>query len=343
MRKIILLASILILNGCQFFNKNNNENEEVTDDELVWIDFVNISSFEQKFVTNRKGINLFTRANETAKIIDTVPYGEILEIIYKDEDWYAVRWRIINEEEGQDGWVQAYVKKTDLGEMEDIKLIESDLYVLDDNIEVYMSEETVRDLFQIELIDQKTYNEAQKQRVNYLVEDTPLSVQKRDGVISLTFEDHLVTTLMDDDTDGDDFLIYTYEGEIEGLQKHVIFVSSFSTVGYILFDKRNGKRKEFSGFPHLSPDKKQMISLSPLIHELVSNIEFFEVDENKEIRGTYTLWFKNWKPYFYMVEGLFWATDGYFYMPVNHKAVYWDYKSGDYNTQNCQYIRIKKK
>ncbi|WGU70035.1 hypothetical protein QIU18_10935 [Capnocytophaga canimorsus] len=226
--------------------------------------------------------------------------------------------------------------------MEDIKLIESDLYVLDDNIEVYMSEETVRDLFQIELIDQKTYNEAQKQRVNYLIEDT-LAVQKCDGVISLTFDNHLLTTLMDDDTDGDDFLIYTYEGEIEGLQKHVIFVSSFSTVGYILFDKRNGKRKEFSGFPHLSPDKKQMISLSPLIHELVSNINFFEVDENQYIRDTYSLWFKNWKPYFYMVEGLFWATDGYFYMPVNHKAVYWDYKSGDYNTESCQYIRIKKK
>ncbi|WGU68861.1 hypothetical protein QIU18_10930 [Capnocytophaga canimorsus] len=67
MRKIILLASILILNGCQFFNKNNNENEEVTDDELVWIDFVNISSFEQKFVTNRKGINLFYESQRNGK------------------------------------------------------------------------------------------------------------------------------------------------------------------------------------------------------------------------------------------------------------------------------------
>ncbi|MDO5105638.1 hypothetical protein [Capnocytophaga sp.] len=352
MRKIILLASVLILSSCQFFNKNNNENQEVTDTDiprakLVWLDFIDPALIEKKFVTNRKGTTLFLGADENTRKIDTAPYGTGLEVIEEYEDWYVVQWYVTEEyeEDGKEisrmGWAKAYVKKTDVGNLEDIKLKESDLYALYEELESPISEETVRDMFQIELIDQKTYNEAKKLRVSHLLQDT-LAVRKLNGALSLTFEDYSVVVLKDNDTDNDEGEVYEYMGQIEALQKYVVYASYFESGEYILFDKRNGKRQEFSGFPYLSPDKKQIFVFPIIMEEQVSGVIFYEVNENQEIKELISAPFKNWMPYFDVYEGLFWATDEYFYMPVNHTAVYWN-EYGNYNTQNCQYLRIKKK
>ncbi|MDO4727486.1 MAG: hypothetical protein Q4B43_00625 [Bacteroidota bacterium] len=351
MQKIILLASVLILSSCQFFNKNNDENQEVTDTEtseaeLVWIDYEAADVIEEKFVTNREGTTLFVGADGSTRKIDTAPYGTRLKVIEKQEDWCVVQWYVTEEyeEDGKEisrtGWAKVYVKKTDLGNYEGIKLIESDLYALCEDSESPISEETIRDLFQIELIDQKTYNEAKKRRVSYLLQDT-LAVRKLNGTLSLTFEDYSVVTLTDKDPDIEESKIYKYVGQIEALQKYVVYLSYNKLGEYILFDKKNGKRQEFSGFPYLSPDKKQIVVFSFTI-EGEASVTFYEVDENQEIRDTYWLWFTNWISYFDVYEGSFWATDGYFYTPVNHSAVYWDI-NGDYNTESCQYIRIKKK
>ncbi|MFJ1411173.1 hypothetical protein [Capnocytophaga canimorsus] len=352
MQKIILLASVLILNSCQFFNKNNNENQEFIDTEipqaeLVWLDFIDPASIEKKFVTNREGTTLFLGADENTRKIDTAPYGTGLEVLEKYEDWYVVQWYVTEEyeEDGKEisrtGWAKAYVKKTDVGNLEDIKLIESDFYALYEESESPISEETVRDMFQIELIDQKTYNEAKKLRVSHLLQDT-LAVRKRNGALSLTFEDDSVVILKDNDTDNDEAEVYEYMGQIEALQKYVVYVNYCESIEYVLFDKRNGKRQEFLGFPYLSPEKKQIVVFPIITEGLMSDVTFYEVDENQDIKKSIAIPFKNWMPYSDVYEGLFWATDGYFYMPVNNKAVYWDI-NGNYNVENCQYIRIKKK
>ncbi|WGU70033.1 hypothetical protein QIU18_10925 [Capnocytophaga canimorsus] len=351
MRKMILLASVFILCSCQFFNKNNNENQEFIDTEIpqaevVWLAFIDPDLIEKKFVTNREGTTLFLGADENTRKINTAPYGTRLKVIEKQEDWYVVQWYVTEEyeEDGKEisrtGWAKAYVKKTDVGNLEDIKLKESDLYAFYEDSESPISEETVRELFQIEFIDKKTYEEANKLRVNHLLEDT-LAVRKLNGALSLTFEDDSVVILKDNDTDNDGAEVYEYMGQIEALQKYVVYVSYFESGEYILFDKKNGKRQEFSGFPYLSPDKKQIV-VFPISMEGDESVAFYEVDENQGIKESVSLLFTNWIPYFDVYEGLFWATDGYFYTPVNHSAVYWDI-NGNYNVENCQYIRIKKK
>ncbi|MDO4727485.1 MAG: hypothetical protein Q4B43_00620 [Bacteroidota bacterium] len=352
MQKIILLASVLILSSCQFFNKNNDENQEVTDTEtseaeLVWLDYETTTVIEKKFVTNREGTTLFVGADENAREIQTIPYGKDLDVLEEYEDWYAVQSSVTEEyeEDGKEisrtGWAKVYVKKTDVGDLEDLKLIESELYALYEDSESPISEETVRKLFQIELIDQKTYNEAKKRRMSHLLQDT-LAVRKLNGTLSLTFEDYSVVTLIDNNPDDDESKIYEYVGQIEALQKYVVRLGHYESVEYILFDKRNGKSQEFSGFPYLSPDKKQIV-VFPVIREgLMSDVTFYEVNENQEINKSVAVPFKIWMPYLDVYEDLFWATDGYFYTPVNHTAAYWDI-NGMYNTQNCQYIRIKKR
>ncbi|WGU68863.1 hypothetical protein QIU19_02715 [Capnocytophaga canimorsus] len=166
MRKMILLASVFILCSCQFFNKNNNENQEFIDTEIpqaevVWLAFIDPDLIEKKFVTNREGTTLFLGADENTRKINTAPYGTRLKVIEKQEDWYVVQWYVTEEyeEDGKEisrtGWAKAYVKKTDVGNLEDIKLKESDLYAFYEDSESPISEETVRELFQIEFIDKK--------------------------------------------------------------------------------------------------------------------------------------------------------------------------------------------
>lgn len=351
MQKHILLVSILALSSCQFFQSESKTNQEVTEQntslgELTFIDFDTTVLLKEVVITNRKGAVIFTDANDKAKQVTTMQFGQWLEVIEEQAAWYAIRLYVGNEidtdsdiQSERIGWVRLFVKKADVGSGKDLKLTETDLYVLNDNFaEGNVSEEKIRQVLQMEIVDKSTYLKAQTQSVNQLLSDT-LAVKKINGALSFIAQDHSVTVLKDNDSDSDDLETYEYMGQIEALQKYVVWTNYHEMSNFILIDKRNGLQKTYIGFPYLSSDKKHLVTFSPEMEPYRTDFSLFEIDNNQEAKEVFSYSFKYWMPYVGVIQDLFWSADGYFYMPINHTATYWD--EGDYNTANSQYIRIK--
>lgn len=351
MQKHILLVSILALSSCQFFQSESKANQEVTEQntslgELTFIDFDASALLKEVVVTNRKGAALFVDVNEDKKPIAAMPYAQRLQVIEELTDWYVIRLYVGDEVETDSyiksdriGWVKLFVKKADVGSQKDLKLIEEDLYVLNENLEnSKVSEEKIRQVLQMEIVDKSTYLKAQTQSVNQLLSDT-LAVKKTNGAISLIAQDHSVIVLMDNEVDNDSHEVYHYVGQIEALQKYLVEANYYEMTNYLLIDKKNGEKKTYSGFPYLAFDKRHLVTFSPEMESLGTEFSLFQIDDNQQVKEVFSCLFKNWMPYVDVIQNVFWTADGYVYLPVNHGATYWD--EGAYNTANSQYIRIK--
>ena len=188
----------------------------------------------------------------------------------------------------------------------------------------------------LELIDKSLFDSKRSTAVNFLVTDTT-SIQKKNGIIELVCKNK---TVKDTDvaSDNDGMQIFSYIGQFEFLNKYLIAGSYYEGGDYISIDKTSGtETNTFVDFPHVSPDKKNIICVNSNGYESTADLELYEINGTK-INHVMSASFKNWMTLAENNE-MFWSTDGYLYLTVHNAKNFWK-ENGHYN-DNYQYIRIK--
>lgn len=333
MRKIIALTLLFPLVSCNFFQKKQIDNQVDTESELVEVE---LSEKERFYVIDRNDVFLWETPEANSQPMDTLSYGRIVEAEAEIGDFYKVMsYRTGN---------YAYIEKSKLGNLEDIKLINSDLpwitYLKEGDGETQFFEKSkkLEKYISLELVEKSEYDREKANAVSFLLADT-LNVVKKDGVTTLHGDDHSVIVYRDNDSDNDDRTVYKYEGQIAFLNQFLMSGQYYESGNYFFVDKKTGSQgQSFVDFPYISPYKKYIISLASNPYDGGCNFELYSLDENYKISFIFDALFLNWLPT-YDVTQIFWSKNGYLYVPVNHAAVYWD-KVGNINS-NYQYIRIK--
>ena len=311
----------------------------------IELDYDNTPVLKQVFVTNNNGAVARQLPSGAARKLKDYTFGEKLEVIEEQKDWYGVRDRIYRED--NDGvtktdvvkWEKVYVKKVQTGPINTIALTAEDLnmisYLSVAGDSAYFEDgEALNDYLQFELIDKALFERKRPLAVNFL--STDKTIKKKNGVLSIQLAKDSVK-FVDSDIEGDTE-DYRYLGKFDFLDQHLIEVQYWEGHGYKMVDAIEGHLKqEFSDYPYISPNKQYIIYAYANPYELNTDLELYKIEGN-DITPIILAGFKNWMPSTEK-EDIFWARDGYLYLAVNHIATYWT-ADGNINDQ-FQYIRIK--
>ncbi len=304
----ILLTSCVLLVSCNSKNRktvqiieNKSIIEEIEKEPIFGnpIDYDSTKVLYQLFVTNRKGTQLKDQADEHSKSAGTFRFGSIVNVIEEQKDWLGIKERISREytRNGREiqvsKWEKVFVKKSDVGNAEKITLIEEDLiqgYVYKDSI----LPQKIENLLELSFISKEDYLTKKAQRVRFLVEDSA-SIKKIKGVISLPCKNGVKKIIDIDEPDNEDGrMIYGYVGNIDMLNQYLLGVTFYEGGNYILIDKKSGKEtRNLVGIPHISPNKKYMISMSANIYEECTDFQLYTL-KNNEIKLRFGISFANY-------------------------------------------------
>ena len=313
----------------------------------IELDYDKTPVLKQVFVTDNNGAVARQLPSGAARKLKDYTFGEKLEVIEEQKDWYGVRDRIYRED--NDGvtktdvvkWEKVYVKKAQTGSINKISLTTSDLSVIN-NLLVngeYKNFENGKKLnkyLKFELIDKALFESKRPLAVNFLSKDKV--IKKKNGALSIATPKKLVK-LVDIDTDDDGRASFEYIGQINALNQHLVFGQFWEISNYTMFDKTSGKQtQDFVGYPYLSTNEKHIIAIyADPYGEQHTDLELYRIQNNKII-PIMSAEFKNWvaasNP-----EDIFWARDGYLYLAVTHSAIFLNEE--DDNSDLFQYIRIK--
>ena len=301
------------------------------------------------YVINRAGAVGRQLPSDTAEKLKSYIFGDKLEVIEDDKGWYGIKAMIRREYEDDQGRhitanqeEKIYIKKSDVGTLDKVVLITDDLNILSySNIgEKYAGVENGKSLDNIltfELIDKSLFEKKRALAVNFLSTDNA-KVKKENGVLSIPTAKETVT-LVDIETDNDSETRFTYTGQIDFLNQHLIFGQFWESSSYTMFDRITGKQtQDFIEYPYISTDKQYIMAVyANPYDEPSTNLELYRI-QNKKIVPIMSAGFKNWMPVD-EPKDIFWAKDGYLYLAVTHSAAFWK-ENGSLNDKH-QYIRIK--
>ena len=241
MRNLLLYISILSFVGCNLFQKQQPAGESVAS---FWKDEVFVPVEKELYVI--KDVTTIY-----ASLTDSIPslfciMGDKLEIIAEGKELYKTE--------------RGYVEKEDMGDWEALKskmtgevLVESIYGDISDTISKYLN---------INQVSSEEYQEALKNKVDFLQRDT-LAIVKKKG--KLTFVCKQRTVYLKDDiselADKHFDTTYTYLGNNPVLDQYVVLENTERAYAYILIDKTTGEKRRFEKFPFLSVDKKYIINI----------------------------------------------------------------------------------
>lgn len=314
----------------------------------IKIDYNNTPLLKRVSVTVQDGATGRQLPNGAARKVKSYPFGETLEVIEDQKDWYGVRDRIYREyDENNDGivetdivkWEKVYVKKAQTENITSVALTFDDLnviaYLSVDDYESFEKEERLNDYLKIELIDKGLFEQKRALAVDFLSDSD--AVKKKNGVLAIPTTSKVVT-FTDKDVDHDGRETFVYVGQIDSLNQHLVSGSYWESSDYIMIDKDTGAvTQTFIDYPYISPNKKYIISAYTNPYEQYTDFELYKVDDGK-VTPVILAGFKNWMPAVEPTD-IFWARDGYLYLAVSHSAAFWT-ADGNLNDKR-QYIRIK--
>jgi len=319
MRNLLLYISILSFVGCNLFQKQQPAGESVAS---FWKDEVFVPVEKELYVI--KDVTTIY-----ASLTDSIPslfciMGDKLEIIAEGKELYKTE--------------RGYVEKEDMGDWEALKskmtgevLVESIYGDISDTISKYLN---------INQVSSEEYQEALKNKVDFLQRDT-LAIVKKKG--KLTFVCKQRTVYLKDDiselADKHFDMIYTYLGNIPAIDQYVVLEDNERSLAYILIDKTTGEKRRFEKFPFLSVDKKYIINIGRDYYNWegiislyrIKSIKPFEIDTL--INGN-TKW---WTTYDFDKEPIFFSKNGFLYAPMNVRSNFFD----EHNNPNKQRMYIK--
>ena len=319
MKYFISFILTLLLAGCNLFQKQQSAGESVAS---FWKDEVFVPVEKELYVIK----DVTTRY---ASLTDSIPslfciMGDKLEIIAEGKELYKTE--------------RGYVEKEDMGDWEALKskmtgevLVESIYGDISDTISKYLN---------INQVSSEEYQEALKNKVDFLQRDT-LAIVKKKG--KLTFVCKQRTVYLKDDiselADKHFDMIYTYLGNIPAIDQYVVLEDNERSLAYILIDKTTGEKRRFEKFPFLSVDKKYIINIGRDYYNWegiislyrIKSIKPFEIDTL--INGN-TKW---WTTYDFDKEPIFFSKNGFLYAPMNVRSNFFD----EHNNPNKQRMYIK--
>ena len=319
MRNLLLYISILSFVGCNLFQKQQSAGESVAS---FWKDEVFVPVEKELYVIK----DVTTRY---ASLTDSIPslfciMGDKLEIIAEGKELYKTE--------------RGYVEKEDMGDWEALKskmtgevLVESIYGDISDTISKYLN---------INQVSSEEYQEALKNKVDFLQRDT-LAILKKKG--KLTFVCKQRTVYLKDDiselADKHFDMIYTYLGNIPAIDQYVVLEDNERSLAYILIDKTTGEKRRFEKFPFLSADKRYIINIGRDYYDKDRLISLYRIEHIKPLKidtlvEGYT---KSWDVYDLDKEPIFFSKNDYLYAPMNVVSNFFD----EHNNPNKQRIYIK--
>ena len=315
MRNLLLYISILSFVGCNLFQKQQPAGESVAS---FWKDEVFVPVEKELYVI--KDVTTIY-----ASLTDSIPslfciMGDKLEIIAEGKELYKTK--------------RGYVEKEDMGDWEALKskmtgevLVES-IY---DTISKYLN---------INQVSSEEYQEALKNKVDFLRRDT-LAIVKKKG--KLTFVCKQRTVYLKDDiselADKHFDMIYTYLGNIPTIDQYLVLEDTERSLAYILIDKTTGEKRRFDKFPFLSADKRYIINIGRDYYDKDRLISLYRIEHIKPLKidtlvEGYT---KSWDVYDLDKEPIFFSKNDYLYAPMNVVSNFFD----EHNNPNKQRMYIK--
>ena len=319
MRNLLLYISILSFVGCNLFQKQQPAGESVAS---FWKDEVFVPVEKELYVI--KDVTTIY-----ASLTDSIPslfciMGDKLEIIAEGKELYKTE--------------RGYVEKEDMGDWEALKskmtgevLVESIYGDISDTISKYLN---------INQVSSEEYQEALKNKVDFLQRDT-LAIVKKKG--KLTFVCKQRTVYLKDDiselADKHFDMIYTYLGNIPAIDQYVVLEDTERSLAYILIDKTTGEKRRFEKYPFLSADKRYIINIGRDYYDLDRLISLYRIEHIKPLKidtlvEGYT---KSWDVYNLDKEPIFFSKNDYLYAPMNVVSNFFD----EHNNPNKQRMYIK--
>lgn len=319
MRNLLLYISILSFVGCNLFQKQQPAGESVAS---FWKDEVFVPVEKELYVIK----DVTTRY---ASLTDSIPslfciMGDKLEIIAEGKELYKTE--------------RGYVEKEDMGDWEALKskmtgevLVESIYGDISDTISKYLN---------INQVSSEEYQEALKNKVDFLQRDT-LAIVKKKG--KLTFVCKQRTVYLKDDiselADKHFDMIYTYLGNIPAIDQYVVLEDTERSLAYILIDKTTGEKRRFEKFPFLSADKRYIINIGRDYYDRDRLISLYRIEHIQPLKidtlvEGYT---KSWDVYDHDKEPIFFSKNDYLYAPMNVLSNFFD----EHNNPNKQRMYIK--
>ena len=319
MKYFISFILTLLLAGCNLFQKQQPAGESVAS---FWKDEVFVPVEKELYVI--KDVTTIY-----ASLTDSIPslfciMGDKLEIIAEGKELYKTE--------------RGYVEKEDMGDWEALKskmtgevLVESIYGDISDTISKYLN---------INQVSSEEYQEALKNKVDFLQRDT-LAIVKKKG--KLTFVCKQRTVYLKDDiselADKHFDMIYTYLGNIPAIDQYVVLEDTERSLAYILIDKTTGEKRRFDKFPFLSADKRYIINIGRDYYDRDRLISLYRIEHIKPLKidtlvEGYT---KSWDVYDLDKEPIFFSKNDYLYAPMNVVGNFFD----KHNNPNKQRMYIK--
>ena len=319
MRNLLLYISILSFVGCNLFQKQQPAGESVAS---FWKDEVFVPVEKELYVIK----DVTTRY---ASLTDSIPslfciMGDKLEIIAEGKELYKTE--------------RGYVEKEDMGDWEALKskmtgevLVESIYGDISDTISKYLN---------INQVSSEEYQEALKNKVDFLQRDT-LAIVKKKGKLTFVCKQRMVY-LKDDISELADKhfdMIYTYLGNIPAIDQYVVLEDTERSLAYILIDKTTGEKRRFEKFPFLSADKRYIINIGRDYYDRDRLISLYRIEHIKPLKIDILVegYTKSWDVYDHDKEPIFFSKNDYLYAPMNVLSNFFD----EHNNPNKQRMYIK--
>ena len=312
MKLLILYISLFYLIGCNLFQgKQPAEGSAIVEEKQV-----------ETFVPMEKELYVIDKEERE----DYYLFGEKIKISAEGTEFYKTN-------RGD------YIKKKDVGDWNTLKTkITGD--DLTRNVDINgKSNDRITKYLSIDQISYEEYQEALRNKIDFLIEDT-LAIVKKNS--KLTFPCEHKTVYLKDQSDNveDPFsTTYAYVGNVPILNQYLVFEDSEDFYAYIFIDKTTGKQTDFDRFPFLSPDKKYIITIGRAYEDLVGTISLYRIKSIKPfvietLVNEDTKW---WAAYDFDKEPIFFSKNGFLYAPMNVIPNFFD----EHNNPNKQRMYIK--
>ena len=312
MKLLILYISLFYLIGCNLFQgKQPAEGSAIVEEKQV-----------ETFVPVEKELYVIDKEERE----DYYLFGEKIKISAEGTEFYKTN-------RGD------YIKKKDVGDWNTLKTkITGD--DLTKNVDINgNSNDSISKYLSIDQISYEEYQEALRNKIDFLIEDT-LAIVKKNG--KLTFPCEHKTVYLKDQSDNveDPFsTTYAYVGNVPILNQYLVFEDSEDFYAYIFIDKTTGKQTDFERFPFLSPDKKYIITIGRAYEDLVGTISLYRIKSIKPfvIETLVNEDIKWWATYDFDEDPIFFSKNGSLYAPMNVIPNFFD----EHNNPNKQRMYIK--
>ena len=315
MKHFIIFFVTLLLAGCNLFQGQQPGEESVVVEE---------KQQQEAFVPVQKELYVIDKEERQ----DNYLFGEKIKISAEGNEFYKT-------DRGD------YIKKKDVSDWNTLKTkITGD--DLTKNVDINgNSNDRISKYLSIDQISYEEYQEAHRNKIDFLIEDT-LAIVKKNGKLTFPCE-HKTVYLKDlPDSVEDPFATtYAYVGNIPILNQYLVFEDSEDFYAYIFIDKTTGKQTDFERFPFLSPDKKYIITIGRAYEDLVGIISLYRIKSIKPfvIETLVDEYTNGWAAYDFDKEPIFFSKNGLLYAPMNVIPNFFD----EHNNPNKQrmYIKIK--